>query len=87
MKKRWRNLYNLNATFICPYCMRKLPISQSTKEHEPPQSRQHELGPSKIILACGKCNHKKGALSAEEYAEWNHLENIRNGLFNQEKTK
>ena len=54
-------------------------MTDATLEHEPPQSRQEELGPSKTYLACRKCNNQKGALTVEEYAEWKRLEFIRNG--------
>lgn len=77
--KRWRKLYEAQTSFVCPYCLRTLPISKATREHEPAKSRQKECGASKIILACGHCNHQKGALTAEEYAEWKRLEFIRNG--------
>ena len=64
------------------------PIQKATLEHEPPKSRQKELGPSKIFLACKKCNNEKGALTAVEYEiwkttkdlqTWSLLESIRNG--------
>ncbi len=77
--KRWKRLYGMSATFVCPYCLRTLPISESTVEHEPPRSRQYELGRSKTMLACKRCNNQKGALTAAEYAEWKRLEFIRNG--------
>lgn len=79
MKGRWRKLYEMRARITCPYCLRQLPMSEMTVEHEPPKSRQKELGPSKTVLACKECNNKKGALTAEEFAEWKRLEFIRNG--------
>ena len=79
MKKRWRKLYSMDTTFTCPYCLRQFPIAEATKEHEPPKSRQAQCGPSKIVLACKRCNHQKGALTAAEYAQWKCLEFIRNG--------
>lgn len=87
-KKRWRKLYSVSAQFICPYCLKQFPIQSATLEHEPPKSRQNELGPSKILLACKKCNNEKGALTAAEYEIWKTtkdlqtwalLESIRNG--------
>lgn len=87
-KKKWRKLYSLNAQFICPYCLKPFPIQKATIEHEPPVSRQKQLGESKLFLACKKCNNEKGALSAYEYEIWKNtkdslvktqLENIRNG--------
>lgn len=50
-----------------------------TVDHEPPKSRQDELGASKLYPACKRCNHKKGALTLEEYKQWLKLENKRNG--------
>ena len=78
-KSRWRKLYKAYGQFVCPYCLKHFPIQSATLEHEPPQSRQNEFGPSKTLLACKKCNHQKGALTAAEYAEWKQLEFIRNG--------
>lgn len=77
--KKWRKLYDSQKKFVCPYCLRELPITDATREHEPPKSRQAELGPSQIITACAECNHEKGALTAAEYIEWKRLNNIRNG--------
>lgn len=85
---RWRKLYSASAQFICPYCLKHFPIQSATLEHEPPKSRQKELGPSKTLLACKKCNNEKGALTAAEYEIWKTtkdfqtwalLESIRNG--------
>lgn len=78
-KNRWKRLYQMGATFLCPYCLKQKPIDEATAEHEPPQSRQEELGKSKVIVACKKCNNEKGALTMEEYKEWKRLELIRNG--------
>lgn len=86
MKKRWKKLYGLTATFICPYCLKEFPLIEATREHEPPRSRQKELGPSETVWACKECNNQKGALTAQEYAEWKRLEFIRNGgLSNQRR--
>lgn len=91
MKNKWRKLYSSQIEFTCPYCLQQFPIIKATKEHEPPLSRQKELGASRILLACKKCNNEKGALSAEEYKRWKTtknfaefatLEAIRNGNFN-----
>ena len=77
--KKWKNLYGHTVSFVCPYCLKIRPLSEATKEHEPPQSRQKELGPSKIYLVCRECNNEKGALTVAEYVEWKRLEAIRNG--------
>ncbi len=88
MKKRqWKKLYAISATFTCPYCLKELPLDEATIEHEPPQSRQKELGPSQKFFACKKCNHQKGALTAEEYELWKKLEFIRNGGLSQQRSK
>ena len=96
MKNKWRKLYSTQIEFTCPYCLQQFPIIKATKEHEPPLSRQKELGASRILLACKKCNNEKGALSAEEYKRWKTtknfaefatLEAIRNGNFNKGRIK
>ncbi|MFQ6704281.1 MAG: hypothetical protein ACLRFP_04350, partial [Alphaproteobacteria bacterium] len=85
--RKWKKLYGLSVNFVCPYCLKTVPLSQSTVEHEPPKSRQRELGvASQTYIVCAKCNHKKGALTLEEYREWLRLERIRNGQ-QREKTK
>lgn len=78
--RRWKRLYGTQVTFVCPYCLKTVPLSQSTVEHEPPKSRQKEVGQkSQTYLVCAKCNHEKGALTLEEYREWLRLETIRHG--------
>ena len=74
-----KRIYSIGGSFTCPYCLRTLPISQATREHEPPRSRQTCGNTSQVVLACHKCNHEKGALTAAEYAEWKRLNFIRNG--------
>lgn len=80
--RRWRKLYELQGTIVCPYCLKPITDpSQLTIEHEPPKSRQAELGKSsETFYACKKCNNQKGSLTAEEYVEWKRLERIRNGV-------
>ena len=79
-QRRWKKLYGTQVTFVCPYCLKPVPLSQSTVEHEPPRSRQKELSvESQTYLVCADCNHKKGALTLDEYREWLRLEFIRNG--------
>lgn len=79
MPRKWKKLYETGVAVVCPYCLKPIEKGQYSIEHEPPQSRQNEFGPSKTIWACKKCNHQKGALTASEYAEWKRLEFIRNG--------
>jgi len=64
---------------ICPYCLKPIKPQDITIEHEPPRSRQQELGKSQTYYCCKHCNQQKGALTAEEYIEWKRLEFIRNG--------
>ena len=85
-KRKWKNLYAISETFVCPYCLKELPLSEMTVEHEPPRSRQKELGPSTKIWACKRCNNEKGALTAQEYAEWKRLEFIRNGGLSRQRS-
>ena len=77
--KRWKKLYGHTVTFVCPYCLKTVPLAEGTKEHEPPKSRQNGLGPIQIFLVCKKCNSERGALTLDEYREWKRLELIRNG--------
>lgn len=85
-RRKWKKLYGIEATFTCPYCLKKLPLCEATIEHEPPRSRQAELGPSQKILACKHCNNQKSALTAEEYSEWKRLEFIRNGGLSKQRS-
>ena len=80
MKPRWKKIDNRHAEIICPYCLKPIPFGQESVDHEPPKSRQTELGPSKLIVCCKKCNHEKGALTATEYKQWKDLNSIRVGL-------
>lgn len=83
MKKKWRRLIGMQANIICPYCLRPIKPGEISIDHEPPKSRNQELGPSKLIKCCKKCNQEKGSLTADEYAEWKRLEFIRTGRFKQ----
>lgn len=78
-EKRWKKLYGQTISIVCPYCLKIVPVKEATVEHEPPRSRQEELGPSRMYLVCEECNHEKGALTADEYKVWKYLEYIRNG--------
>lgn len=48
-------------------------------EHEPPKSRQHELGKSRLYPAHKRCNNAKGALTMEEYRLFLELLAKKNG--------
>lgn len=86
-RKKWKKLYDMQVQFVCPYCLGTFPMTEASKDHEPPKSRQAELGPSKLVLCCKHCNHEKGALTAAQYAEWKTLreklralDRVRNGV-------
>ena len=77
--KKWKQLYSASGTFVCPYCLKTLPIEVSTRDHLIPRSRGGKSYPANIILCCKDCNSQKGALTPDEYAQWKQLEFIRNG--------
>lgn len=70
---------NIQGAFICPYCLKTIPWEEHSIDHEPPKSRQAELGPSKLVLCCKKCNSEKGALTTQEYEQWKKLNALRVG--------
>lgn len=76
---RWKRLYEQHGFFQCPYCLKQFPLSEATKDHVIPASRGGKTDDKNLVLSCAKCNAEKGALTAEEYAEWKRLEFIRNG--------
>ena len=77
--KRWKKLYGINGTFVCPYCYKTFPIECATKDHKIPQSRKGKSDPDNIIITCKKCNNEKGSLMPEEYKLWLLLDRVRNG--------
>lgn len=79
MKRRWRKLYGMSATIICPYCLREVPLSETNRDHMIPRSRGGKNEPENIVRCCVECNAEKGSLTPEEYAEWKRLNFIRNG--------
>lgn len=76
---RWKRLYDKQGFFVCPYCLKQFPLGKATKDHVIPASRGGKADDKNLVLSCAKCNTEKGALTAEEYAEWKRLEFIRNG--------
>lgn len=67
-------------TAYCYLCGKPITkLKDLTVDHEPPRSRQKELGKSNLYPCCAKCNHQKGALTLEEYKQWLVLERKRNG--------
>ena len=85
MKKRWRKLYGINTTFVCPYCLRPTPPDEASRDHVLPMSRFHNNNADNIVICCRTCNREKGALTATEYVEWKRLEFIRNGGLSRQK--
>ena len=92
--KRWKHLYGITATFICPYCLGEFPLSKATADHCVPRSRGGASEPYNLVWACKRCNNEKGALTPEEYATWKatldnevwkRLEFIRNGGLSREQ--
>lgn len=86
--KHWKQLYGIEATFVCPYCLREFPIKKATVDHKLPYSRFHDNSPENKVFSCRSCNIEKGALTPEEYeiwkttedwVEWKRLDFIRNG--------
>ena len=85
MKRRWRKLYGMSATIICPYCLKEVPLSETNMDHILPRGRFHDNSPDNIVRCCIKCNSEKGCLTPEEYAEWKRLNFIRNGGLSRQK--
>ena len=83
--KHFKKLYGASYTFQCPYCLKVLPVIEATKDHVVPRSRGGKTEPDNIVLCCGPCNNEKGALTDKEYAQWKHLEFIRNGGLSNER--
>lgn len=77
MTKKWKKLYKASVSFTCPYCLQQYPLTEATKDHKNPKSRFHDNSEENIVLCCKKCNHEKGALTAEEYEIWKKLNEIR----------
>ena len=82
-KLEFKKLYKIShkKDFVyCYICNKKITNpNELTVDHEPPKSRQKELGDSKLYPCCRRCNNRKGALTLEEYKKWLLLEAKRNG--------
>lgn len=82
-KRDFKKLYKISYKHdyvYCYICNKKITNpNELTADHEPPKSRQKELGTSKLYPCCAKCNHLKGSLTLEEYKQWLLLEAKRNG--------
>ncbi len=46
---------------VCQYCLKHIPYSEATKDHCYPKSRGGSNDDFNIVLACRKCNNKKGS--------------------------
>ena len=78
-ERRWKKLYGSHISFVCPYCLKTFPLSESTKDHVIPRKKKKKTVPENIVLSCKSCNSQKGALTPDEYKDWLRLEYIRNG--------
>lgn len=79
-KKMYKISYKKDYVY-CYICNKKITNPNDlTADHEPPKSRQKELGTSKLYPCCQHCNNKKGALTYDEYKQWLALERKRHGL-------
>lgn len=82
-RKDFKLLYKVSHKLPPVYCyICHKPITKQkdlTIDHEPPKSRQKELGQSNLYPCCKKCNNQKGALTLKEYKQWLELEQKRNG--------
>ena len=79
MEKRWKRLYGLNATFICPYCLKEFPLSKATKDHKNPYARFKDNSPDNIVMCCKEDNNRKGMLTVEEFMLFLLLDRVRKG--------
>jgi hypothetical protein len=55
-----RTLYNLSKG-VCEYCGDKIPFAEATKDHVYPRSLGGSNDDFNLVLACRRCNSKKGA--------------------------
>lgn len=82
-RKDFKLLYKVSHKLPPVYCyICHKPITKQkdlTIDHEPPRSRQKELGQSNLYPCCKKCNNQKGSLTLKEYKQWLELEQKRNG--------
>lgn len=55
-----RQIFNLYEG-TCAYCLKPVPFSLATKDHSVPKAKGGHNYDSNIVLACKKCNNKKGS--------------------------
>ena len=78
-RKKFRRSYQWEVVY-CYICGDPITSHKDyTLDHEPPKSRQKELGKSELYPCCKACNNKKGALTLDEFHQWLMLEQKRNG--------
>jgi hypothetical protein len=80
LKRAW--LVRLkDRELFCALCGELITAKKElTIEHDPPKSRQYELGKSDLLPAHKNgCNHYKGALEYSEYQLFLLLQRVRNG--------
>jgi 5-methylcytosine-specific restriction endonuclease McrA len=63
-----RNLY-VRDNGQCQYCGKQLSYDNSTVDHVKPRCRGGLTSWSNTVIACKKCNSKKGMLTIEEFAK------------------
>ena len=82
-KKQFKDLYRRTMKFETVYCCicgkPILKANDITVEHVLPLSRGGANDETNWGASHAKCNHKKGALTMDEYRQWLKLELKRNG--------
>lgn len=53
----------------CRWCQRQLPFDEATRDHVVPLSQNGSNSLLNQVLACKKCNNRRGNKSAEEFAK------------------
>ena len=67
---RWKHLYGMRATFICPYCLGEFPLIKATKDHKNPYARFKDNSPDNIVMCCKEDNNRKDMLTVEEFMSY-----------------
>lgn len=77
--KRWKKLYGHTVSFVCPYCLKVVPLAEGTIDHKNPFARSHDNSPENKVLCCKKDNNRKGMLTEDEYMLYLLLDRVRQG--------
>ena len=80
---KWKRLYGIQQTFVCPYCLKEFPLSKATKDHKNPYARFKDDSEENIVLCCKEDNNRKGMLTVEEYMLYCLLDRVRKGQKNE----